>query len=307
MKKRGYLKAIFTVIFTIVSLAGFIDGHAAQKGKVISNNAIVYGDPYLRSPIGSLSLGTEILLSDKKHNNGRSFMISLKNTVAYIKTEDVITENSIIKESDKATNLGNGKFAHPVREMLEETKEDDFTKNNFFSLELGATSFVGGDWDKFNSIVLNRATPMTNSMAVYIEHAPKIHSHSVAVGFSYLSQKDTRSSLSAFSLIGDLNYELVENSLFNLSVGMSGYVVADMQLKMGSPLERFKGSAFGAGPKLSLNLFPLSKFGLHITGRYQYYKTVGFEELELNNFQQEIGIDELSNFSITVGFRYQVL
>jgi len=290
---------IFTIFPTII--------WAIQPGKVIISNAVIYADPYLRSPIGSLSLGTDILLSDKKLNSGRSYMISLKDTVAYIKTEDVVSENSVLSSQvSKLMNKTNS-FDHPVRDSLEKTTEDDFTKNNFLSVELGTTSFTGGDWDKFNSIVLNRTTPLTNSFAIFIEHAPKIHSHSVAVGFSYLTQQDPRSSFSAFSLIGDLNYELVENQFFNISVGFSGYVAAEIQLKMGSPLERFTGSAFGAGPKVSINLFPLSTFGLHITGRYQYYQTVGFEEIELNNFSQRIGIDELSNFSVTVGVRYQVL
>jgi hypothetical protein len=234
-------------------------------------------------------------------------MISLKKAVAYIKTEDVISEGAIKNDNLYKVNSKNGLFNHPVRDTLEKVKEDDFTKNNFFSIELGATSFTGGDWDKFNSIVLGRTTPLTESIAVFIEHAPRIHPHSVAVGLSYLKQEDAQSSFSAFSLIGDLNYKLLENKVFNMAIGFSGYIVAEMQLKMGSPLERFTGSAFGAGPKISLNLFPLSKFNVHLTGRYQYYRTVGFDSLELNNFQREIGIDELSNFSVTVGLRYQVL
>ena len=114
---------------------------------------------------------------------------------------------------------------------------------------MGATSFTGGDWDKFNSIVLGRSTPVTNSAAIFIEHAPKVHAHSIAVGLFFFKSKDSQSSLSAFSLIGDLNYRFIDNSFFSLAAGFSGYVVAEMQLKMGSPLERFTGSAFGAGQK----------------------------------------------------------
>lgn len=307
IKSINISRLIISVIFTLTPLLYPGESSAAQKGKVISSKAVIYSDPYLRSPIGILSLGTELLISEKRVNNGKSFMISLKNTIAYIKAEDIVSESSIVSDEQRNTNFRDNKYAHPVRDTLEKVTEDDFTKNNFLSIELGATSFTGGDWDKFNSIVLQRTTPITNSAAIFIEHAPKVHAHSVAVGFSFLSQNDSKSSLSAFSLIGDLNYRFVDNSFLSFAVGFSGYVVAEMQLKMGSPLERFTGSAFGAGPKVSLSFFPHSKFSLHITGRYQYYQTVGFENLELNNFQQEVGIDELSNFSITLGFRYQVL
>lgn len=305
MIKNIGIKSLMTLALLLVLPLG--EANASQMGKVVSSQAVVFSDPYLRSPIGTLSLGTELLLSDEKINNGKAYIISLKNTVAYIKSEDVVSSSTIKSDDTVNKKQMNSHFDHPVQDSLEKVREDDFTKNNFLLLEVGASNFIGGDWDKFNSVVLGRDSQPTTGVSLFIEHAPKIHLHSIAVGVSYLTQADPQSSLSAFSLIGDLNFRLVENQLFNIAVGFSGYVVAEMQLKMGAPLERFTGSAFGAGPKLTLSLFPLSKFSINISGRYQYYQTVGFENIALNNFQQEIGIDELSNFSISVGFRIQVL
>ncbi len=278
-----------------------------QQASVTSDNAIIYADPYLRVPIGTLSLGKEIIVSDKSVNNGKSYILSLKEKVAYIKTEDLLTE-TMVKEGHKLKTLkAFSEYQHPVRDILEKETEDDFTKNNYLIFEAGATSFIGGDWDKFNSIFLNRNPPITNDFSAYIQHAPTIHSHSVSIGISYLTQADSSSSLSAFLFIGELNLELLENSIFNISLGFSGYIAPEMQIKLGSPLERFTGNAFGAGPRLSLNFFPLSKFGLHITGRYQYYRTVGFENLNINNVNRPISFDEFSNISITAGLRFRVL
>ena len=301
MKLRIFL--LFSFLFFGISKNTF----CYQNASVISDNAIIYADPYLRVPIGTLSLGREIIVSDKSVNHGKSYILSLKEKVAYIKTEDLLTE-TMIKEGHQLKTLKlTSDYQHPVRDILGKETEDDFTKNNYLILEAGATNFAGGDWDKYNSIFLSRSPPITNDFSVYIQHAPMIHSHSISIGVSYLTQEDSSSSLSAFLFIGELNLELIENNLFNIAIGFSGYIAPEMQLKLGSPLERFTGNAFGAGPRLSVNFFPNSKFGLHITGRYQYYRTVGFQDLDINNINRPISFDEFSNFSVTAGLRFRVL
>lgn len=301
------MKYLRYLIFCTLTFGLSKVAYSFQTASVISDNAIIYADPYLKVPIGTLSLGKEIIVSDESVNHGKSYILSLKEKVAYMKTEDLLTE-TMVKEGHRLKTLkSSSDYQHPVRDILEKETEDDFTINNYLILETGATGFKGGDWDKYNSIFLDRTPPITHDFSAYIQHAPMIHSHSVSIGISYLTQEDSRSSLSALLFIGELNLEIIENSFFNIALGFSGYIAPEMQIKLGSPLERFTGNAFGAGPRLSINFFPHSKFGLHITGRYQYYQTVGFQNMNINNISQPISFDEFSNFSVTAGLRFRVL
>ena len=150
------MKYLWYLIFCTFTLGLSKATYSYQKASVISDNAIIYADPYLRVPIGTLSLGKEIIVSDKSVNHGKSYILSLKEKVAYMKTEDLLTE-TMVKEGRRLKTLkSTSDYQHPVKDILEKETEDDFTINNYLIIETGATGFKGGDWDKFNSIFLDR-------------------------------------------------------------------------------------------------------------------------------------------------------
>tara|TARA_X000000950_G_C13843636_1_gene631325 strand:+ start:373 stop:1272 length:900 start_codon:yes stop_codon:yes gene_type:complete len=299
------LRKIF-IILTIFALNLEV-GKCAQRGQVITPKSPVYSDPFLKGPIGSLSQGKKVILSDKTYGNGKSYMLVIGKNIAYIAAKDVVTETYVKDNDQKNLKINNNNFEHLVEKSIDSSTDDDFTKNNFLIFEGGFTNFIGGDWDKFNATFNGRNPPVANTYSIFIRHAPPQHYHSVSIGLGYLTQKDNIAEISGPFLIGELDFDFIENELFSLSIGLNAYITGELHLKIGLPKKRYTGTLMGSGPKLALNLFPRSKFGIEFLGKYQYYKAVNFDNLEVNGIDKKINLDEFSSFSFAIALKIQVM
>lgn len=91
---------VFTLIFGLFLLINCHELLAAQFALVKEERAIVYADIHMTSPVGYLSKGKKILVSDKSKNKGQVYALIVSGRVAYISSADVSTEIESVGTSD---------------------------------------------------------------------------------------------------------------------------------------------------------------------------------------------------------------
>jgi len=288
-----------------LSLVILDDVLAVQTAIVIKKFAIIYSDKNLQGPIGKLPRKTRIRVGSLPLSNGKSLPIQVQNRLAYISLDDVVTEENTLAIKHRFTS--DLQIEHPVFNPLKADRTDDFTKDNHIAFEFGQSFFLSGDWSNFNQFFHNGSALPTKDFTIYAQHRPQHLRYYVAVGLSYFSQSDFDKTIRAPLFIADIFYTLIKFDYFSIDIGFAAYGTGDLQLKMGTPNSTFRGSMFGAGPKLNLTLFPNKLFSLHISGRYQYFKLISFGNLEVNGIDDPLTFDEMSNFSILAGFSFKLM
>ena len=296
----------FKYLTIIINFFAFISlsANASQFAIVASSRAIIYSNPDLTGPIGTITKGNKLHAADNILANGKSLPFQLGQKVAFISIDDVITEKGIFVPLDKNPKEG---VEHAVINHFESQHENDFTKNNFFAFEFGKTKFLNGDWVKLNEFILGTTPSLAQDISIYAQHRPENLNHYVAIGLNYIYQNDQNMSLRVPMLAADIFYSIIKNSLFSFDLGLSVYGSGDLQIKAGSPNKRFVGSIFGAGPKLNFRLFPQKFIGFHISARYQYYRILNMDNLEIPSVETPITLDEFNNISVLIGMSIQLM
>jgi hypothetical protein len=277
---------------------------ASQIAIVVTKKAIIYAHPDLTAPLGVVSKGKKLHAAESFVANGKALPFQLGDKVAFISLDDVITENGHHIPLGKAPKEG---IEHEVINKFESKHDNDFTKNNYFIFEVGKTMFLQGDWVKFNQFLSDEKPGLAHDYSVYIQHRPANLNHYVAVGLNYIYQNTSELFLSAPILVGDLFISAIKTDIFSLDLGLSLYGSGELQIKAGSPKKRFKGSLFGAGPKINIRLFPNKFIGFHISARYQYFRILHLEDLEIPGIGTNISLDEMNNASILLGVSIQLM
>ena len=298
MSKFKYLTILLHFCLFCTSAA------ASQVAIVVSKNATIYAHPDLTGPIGVISKGKKLHASESIVANGKALPFQLGNKVAFISLDDVITENAHHIPLDKAIKEG---VEHEVINYYEKQHENDFTKDNYFVFELGKTMFLQGDWVKLNNFISNNEPELARDISIYAQHRPKNLRHYIAVGINYISQETDDLTLSAPLLVADLFLSPLKTSLLSLDLGLSIYGTGDFQVKVGFPKKRFIGTVFGGGPKMNIRFFPNKMFGFHISARYQYFRILNLENMEIPGVETKITINEMNNASILVGISFKLM
>ena len=279
--------------------------YAIQQAIIIKKFAIIYSDKELKGPIGKLPRGTTLKVGSLPLGNGTSLPVQIQNRIAYISLDDIVTEESTLAvktDVKKATGID-----HPVLNVHKTDRVDNFTKDNYVTFEYGNSYFLSGDWDKFNRTFHNASASPTTDFSIYAQHRPANLRYYVAIGLSYFHQQDFDKTIRAPLLIGEIYYALIKFEYIALDIGLAAYATGDLQIKIGNPNSSFLGTMFGSGPKLNLRLFPNKFFSLHISARYQYFKTINLDNLEVNGIEAPITFDEMNNFSILAGFSIKLM
>ena len=298
------MRKIF-IILTIFALNLEV-GKCAQRGQVITPKSPVYSDPFLKGPIGSLSQGKKVILSDKTYGNGKSYMLVIGKNIAYIAAKDVVTE-TYVKDNDQRsqrliiitlnTSLKKASILAPM--MTSPKTIFSFSKGALLTLlvEIGINlmQHLTGEITCRQHLFYFHQTYLLNTITPFLS------------GLDTLPKKIISQKLVGTFLIGELDFDFIENELFSLSIGLNAYITGELHLKIGLPKKKYTGTLMGSGPKLALNLFPRSKFGIEFLGKYQYYKAVNFDNLEVNGIDKKINLDEFSSFSFSIALKIQFM
>jgi len=290
----------FLVFFSLFC----VKSNASQIAIVVSKSAIIYAHPDLTAPIGAISKGKKLHASESIVSNGKALPFQLGEKIAYISLDDVITENAHHVPLGK---LPEQDIQHEVINHFESKHENDFTKDNFFIFEIGKSLFLQGDWVKFNEFVTSEKPGLAQDISIFFQHRPKNLRHYVAVGLNYIYQNEDALELSAPILVTDFFISPIKNDFISFDLGLSLYGSGEFQVKAGTPKKRFKGTLFGVGPKMNLRLFPNKIIGFHVSARYQYFKLLNLENLEVPGIDTNITLDEMNNASILIGFSIQLM
>jgi hypothetical protein len=82
----------FSMIFGFLLLINCQQLLAAQPALVIHERALVYADSIMTSPVGYLSKGKKIRVSDRSKNKGQVYALVIAGRIAYISSQDISTE-----------------------------------------------------------------------------------------------------------------------------------------------------------------------------------------------------------------------
>ena len=296
-------KIKYLTIFVLFLLFGH-QSYGSQVAIVVAKMAIIYAHPDLTAPIGAISKGKKLHASENILSNGKALPFQLGDKVAFISLDDVVTENSPHIPLDKIPAKD---VEHKVINHFEKENDNDFTKNNFFVFEMGKTLFLQGDWVKFHEFMTGDKPDLAQDISIYVQHRPEDLRHYVAVGLNYVYQSSPNIDLTAPILVSDFFLSPIKNQLLSFDLGLSLFGTGDFQIKAGAPKKRFRGSLFGMGPKLNLRLFPSKLIGFHLSAKYQYFKLLNLENMEIPGLDTKITLDEMNNASILIGISIKLM
>ena len=259
LKPHLCLALLATLICTGAALA-------SQEAEILVDQAVIYSDPQLLSPIGRVSRGKRILIGDKKRNSGKTYSTVVNGRVAYIRVHDVQTMTQIVDEENTLEKIKRKMQAFYSRKIefrgfyhsstitntAEEDSESESNKN-----------FTGGG---IRGHVLSRS-----SRTMY------------RLSLDYMAFSEDGSEIRIYNMDLEAAFALIlfQKSRVNIYAGLR--LVPHAQIA--TSLFTKNGYGGGAAVGLEFAIGVADRTTIHIDGSYQYILLTGF------NIPDEVDLD----------------
>jgi hypothetical protein len=289
------------IIFLFFNFSVF----AVQSAIVRSSRAVVYADIYLKSPIGYLTRGKEIIVGKRKRLNDKVIPTVIERKVVWMKVDDLIleSEKSLVSQNKTVTEH----VAFIQEEELEEENRDPYLENNYLRFKYGRVSPSIGQGDEGigGGHSLTSETLTGSEISAYIEHRHPLKRWNWGAGYSY-SQFD--SGLVKYEIPNFMvgtGYVLSKHNFIN--VELIAHLLLSMDVRVESiGVGEYQGSGYGVefGPLVRFRTY--KKTGLVLSALFKRSRLINLRTVENALSTRKDHLSTFSDFALFAGLSFEL-
>ncbi len=295
MTKFKVLGPLFLIILFVYQ------AKAAQVALVIAQQAVVYADQQLTTPIGYVKNGKKIKVGDVKRKKGTILPIIISGRVAFIKTRDIALQDIVGIE-----HTGHRISEHDIEQNFKKDA-DRLNEHNFLQLSLNNQG-LGSQWKDLNEAAGNETADRANSISLSFEHRPLYKRMSWGIGASYYSVSSENVSLQTVTIDSKFYYDLLRFKYFSIQ-GYGGLLLTgDVQVKttFSDGFESLsKGTGYGYTFGGQARILPHGQWGLTVGAAITTLNT-NLDPIEVPGTEQETELSSFGGVGFYLGLSYSL-
>lgn len=241
---------------------------AAQTAVVQVEQAPIYADKEMTSPLGQVPMGKKLRVGSVARNRGQVVPVIVSGKVAWIRIKDLYLEDDLVSLKKRKFNRH--------QELVEELEKDRLRhRNKSFSLTYGRFQ-AGKDWQSTSTVVNTGEEVSLGEMFDFRMGMPLsfTEAQSLRVGGNYLSIHDRNMSFKAYGGAVDWSQNLGEYA--NLSAEITGTFLLYPQGVWKILGDSLSGQAVGTKILLDTTYYLGKNTGLKFDLGYTWIRLLGF-------------------------------
>lgn len=276
--------------------------HAAQRVRVSSDRAIIYADQELRAPIGTLSRGTELMVSETKRRDGTIVATVVSGKIVWIQVADLRYPGE---------DSGSEKHFSEERDLdlAFETTIDRLTKNNYLIINYGLTT-LEGRWEEFlGEVGSTEANSSMSQLRVFFEHRdPDAKYHwGLGLNYMYTSNNNGQAQYRGIFLETLLSRGIFRTPFLFIELNGGALLSGSTELAINTTdvLYIEKKPTWGYRVGINAKLAPFSQYGLFGGINYEWISSRGYTGIE--GIQDQVfDMVPVSGVSAIIGLSYKL-
>jgi len=268
---------------------------AAQICIVLSNQAVIYADINLKSPIGYVKKGKKLAVGDIKRKRGKVLPVLVNRQIAWIRVSDII-----LPGEEKSFDRSKKVSQHVVE--FDKKIKDPLDQNNFLTVRLSPGSFsVAGTSNEGD---IDASLTSSQEFSLMYEHKNPYHSLHWGFGLDYFTGDSEIFSFQSINLKGGFAYVPIRLDWMSLEIYSNLLLSGDFRVTSGS-LGTYKGNMIGLDYGAAIRLLPAYKIGLIAGVGYSYYHFSGLKDLQRDEDDSLTTLSTLSGAKLFAGLSYK--
>lgn len=286
------MNLLILLILCIAPFSIFASQHAVVNGE----QAIVYSDLAMKSPIGFIRGGKVLKVGEKARMKGTLVPVVVSGRIAYVKVDDLrFVEDDSQTYTPRITehNIDNDEFR----------VEDSLKDNNHIVIQMGQFA-MGGNWKNLSESAGDDSPSSMTSYNIMLEHRSPIKSYGFGFGGSYYSATQQNIQIAALSLDAQFYWSPLKFSWVSIDLLIGGTISFDTRVKVTDVAGASSGSFYGwyIGPQA--RIFPEKKIGFVAGFGYKRIVVSGMKNIIFSD-NTEAALDLISGVNAYGGMSYR--
>ena len=223
---------------------------ATRLAHVKTDQAVVYADQNLSTPLGRISRGKKVVVGEVPRKYGTLLPVLIAGRVGWIQIKDI--QFVEIADTDSENML--------EHDIIALEKSDNLGINNHIGLVHNVLVF-GNEWEELSYAIGDEVGLRPFYMTLYFDHRPPSLRYSFGVGLSYLYLEQEHLVLSAPMLELKGLWSAIKYKYFNFNLSLGAFFFPE-HLKLIAPITRWMkimtipGKCMALTTGSNLNIFP---------------------------------------------------
>ncbi|OFZ26811.1 MAG: hypothetical protein A2381_06630 [Bdellovibrionales bacterium RIFOXYB1_FULL_37_110] len=228
---------------------------ATRLAHVKTDQAVVYADQNLSTPLGRISRGKKVVVGEVPRKYGTLLPVLIAGRVGWIQIKDI--QFVEIADTDSENML--------EHDIIALEKSDNLGINNHIGLVHNVLVF-GNEWEELSYAIGDEVGLRPFYMTLYFDHRPPSLRYSFGVGLSYLYLEQEHLVLSAPMLELKGLWSAIKYKYFNFNLSLGAFFSGAFKVDSTyNPLDEDydnTGEMYGINYGVEFKYFPYSTFSL---------------------------------------------